>query len=142
MVPTVPPALSCCTPILALIIRSSAQTLPFQGTFSGHPTNTDSPSTPSRSLVTAISCWQGIPAITASTAASAESRSSVTTCGTNSLNTQEVSLLHCISCHFKKIQHNFYFLKNHKAIPTNIAFPLFLLSSHALFNSNSNCTAF
>ena len=31
---------------------------------------------------------------------------------------------------------------SHKAIPTNIAFPLFLLSSHTLFNSNSNCTAF
>lgn len=31
---------------------------------------------------------------------------------------------------------------SHKAIPTNIAFPLFPLSSHALFNSNSNCTAF
>ena len=30
----------------------------------------------------------------------------------------------------------------HKAIPTNIAFPLFPPSSHALFNSNSNCTAF
>ena len=84
----------------------------FQGTFSGHPPNTAPPSTPPRSIVTAISCWQGSPGITASTVASAESRSSVTTCRRNSLNTQDVSLLHCISCHFKKIQHNFYFLKN------------------------------